>query len=335
MMDKQAGALLHELEADGLADDTIVFFYADHGSGMPRSKRWLYNSGLHVPLIVYIPERWRGLATDDYQAGGTSNRLVSFVDFAPTLLSLCGVTPPAEYQGRAFLGASATTPREYVFGARGRMDERIDMSRSVSDGRFVYIRNYFPHRPQGQYLQYMFQTPTTRVWKQEFDDGELNAAQSRFWLPKECEELYDLHSDPDEIANLAYLPAYREKRDELRTALVEQIAAIRDVGFIPEGPRMRWAETAGGSPYDFARQSDVYAAKVWHSVAVQATDPDSPERNDFADAGHYAPLQDVALYWAATGALARGEPGVTRFHAELRSLLDGELASQAGPSSQI
>ncbi|MBL8851148.1 MAG: sulfatase, partial [Planctomycetaceae bacterium] len=321
MMDTQAGQLLHDLAADGLADDTIVFFFSDHGSGMPRSKRWLYDSGLHVPLIVHIPKRWRHLATEDYQAGGTSSRLVSFVDFAPTLLNLCGVTAPGEYQGQAFLGPQAAEPRSYVFGARGRMDERIDMSRSVSDGRYVYIRNYLPHRPQGQYLEYMFQTPTTRVWKQMFDDGQLNEAQSRFWTPKDCEELYDLQSDPDEVANLAGSSAHSGKLDELRTALVEQIATIRDVGFLPEEPRVRWSAVAGGSAYDLVRQEDFYAAQAWHSVAVFATDPSSPERNYFDDAAAYLPLQEIALYWAATGALARGEPGVQKFQAELRSVL--------------
>lgn len=335
MLDKQVGDLLEELEADGLADDTIVFFYADHGSGMPRSKRWLYDSGLHVPLIVYIPDRWRHLASDDYQPGGASSRLVSFVDFAPTLLSLCGVTVPDAYQGQAFLGAAAGTPRQYVFGARSRMDERIDMSRCVSDGRFVYIRNYLPHRPQGQYLNYMFQTPTTRVWKQMFDAGELNAAQSRFWRPKECEELYDLQNDPDEVDNLAYSEAHHEKRDELRDALVAHITEIKDVGFIPEGPRLRWAQAADGSPYDFARQDEIYSPRASHFVAVQATDPSSPERDYFAMAERYFPLEDVALYWACTGALSRGPQRVAEFHNQLRSVLDGELARDASPTTQI
>lgn len=333
MMDRQAGDLLKELESDGLKDDTIVFFFSDHGSGMPRSKRWLYDSGLHVPLLVCIPERWRRLAPDDYQSGGTSSRLVSFVDFAPTILSLCGVEIPAAYQGSAFLGAAAKKPRRYVFGARGRMDERIDMSRSASDGRYVYIRNYLPHRPQGQYLQYMFQTPTTRVWKQMFDAGELNAAQSRFWQPKECEELYDLASDPDEITNLTGSSEHAAKLDELRTALLEQIAAIRDVGFIPEEARRRLS--GDDSIYDFVREQDLYSAQMWHAVAVNATDPGSAEWNYFIDAEHDLPLEDVALYWAATGALARGEAGVRKFRDELRSVLNGELSHAASATTRI
>jgi uncharacterized sulfatase len=335
MMDRQAGALLKDLKADGLADDTIVFFFSDHGSGMPRSKRWLYDSGLHVPLLVFIPERWRQLATSDYSAGGTSPRLVSFVDFAPTILSLCGVYVPQEYQGEAFLGPTAGSPRQYVFGARGRMDERIDMSRSVSDGRYVYIRNYFPHRPQGQYLEYMFQTPTTRVWKQMFDAGELNFAQSRFWQRKECEELYDLQSDPDEITNLAGSAEHLDTFESLRSALAHHIRTVRDVGFIPEEPRTRLAAATGGSPYEYFSREQIYSAQSWHLVAVLATDPAVPERDHFADAPAFELLEDVALYWAATGALAHGQSGVKKFHSQLRSVLDGNLSDHASATTRI
>ncbi|MBL8849726.1 MAG: hypothetical protein JNG89_08575, partial [Planctomycetaceae bacterium] len=141
--------------------------------------------------------------------------------------------------------------------------------------------------------------------------------------------------DPDEVANLAGSSAHSGKLDELRTALVEQIATIRDVGFLPEEPRVRWSAVAGGSAYDLVRQEDFYAAQAWHSVAVFATDPSSPERNYFDDAEAYLPLEEIALYWAATGALARGEPGVQKFQAELRSVLDGELSRQAGPTARI
>src|SRR5262245_50768310 len=143
-MDAQAGQLLRELAEAGLADDTIVFYYADHGSGMPRNKRTACDSGLHVPFIGYFPLKWRHLAPPDYAPGGVSDRLISFVDLAPTLLSLAGVRPPAELQGRAFLGPFAAPPREYVHGFRGRMDERIDCVRSVRDRRYVYVRNYMP-----------------------------------------------------------------------------------------------------------------------------------------------------------------------------------------------
>ena len=145
--DADAGLRLKELADAGLAEETIVFYFADHGSGMPRNKRWPCNSGLQVPLVVHIPEKYRDLRPADYVPGGTSNRLVSFVDFAPTLLSLAGVKPPGWMQGHAFLGKHTTAPQPFLYGFRGRMDERYDLVRSATDGRYVYVRQYLPqHR---------------------------------------------------------------------------------------------------------------------------------------------------------------------------------------------
>src|SRR5262249_29946600 len=226
--DADAGARLKELEQDGLADDTIVFYWADHGSGMPRSKRWPCDSGLHVPLVVYIPPKWKALAPKDYTAGGKSERLVSFVDFAPTVLSLARIEPPSWLHGHAFLGKHAAAPQPFIYGFRGRMDERYDLVRSVTDGRYVYIRNYLPHLIYGQHVAYMFETPTTRVWKKLHDEGKLNAAQDHFWKPKPAEELYDLQRDPDEVNNLAAAPEHQETLRKLRQAQQGLAARVRD-----------------------------------------------------------------------------------------------------------
>ena len=139
--DADAGMHLKELAADGLADDTIVFYFADHGSGMPRNKRSACNSGLRVPMVVYIPEKFKHLAPPEYKAGGKSDRLVSFVDLAPTILTLAGIEVPAWMHGHAFLGREPAK-QPFVYGFRGRMDERPDLVRSVFDGRYVYVRNY-------------------------------------------------------------------------------------------------------------------------------------------------------------------------------------------------
>ena len=179
-MDKMVGDKLKLIEEQGLADDTIIFYYGDHGSGMPRSKRWPYFSGINVPLIIHVPEKWKHLASSDYKAGGKSNRRVGFIDLAPTLLSIAGKKPPVHMQGHAFMGKHETKAQEYGYGFRGRMDERYDMVRSVVGEKFIYIRNYMPHKPYGQHVSYMFETPTTQVWKRMFDEGKLNEAQSHF-----------------------------------------------------------------------------------------------------------------------------------------------------------
>jgi arylsulfatase A-like enzyme len=313
--DADAGKILAQLDADGLADDTIIFYFGDHGSGMPRSKRWLYNSGLHVPLVVFIPDKFKALRPPDYQAGSKSERLISFVDFPPTLLSLVGVKPPDWMQGRAFLGQFIAPPNEFLHGFRGRMDERYDLLRSVTDGRYVYIRNYMPHLIYGQHLDYMWQTPTTRVWEQMHKDGKLTAAQDIFWNRKAPEELYDLQTDPGEVKNLAASPAHVDIKVKLRKAQQGHALEICDVGFIPEGERV--LRSQGGSPYDFghnkaryplahiletAELASMLAPDVLPALKKAMSDPDSAVR-----------------YWGVLGVLMRGQSAVEAARAELRT----------------
>ncbi|XZE34686.1 sulfatase family protein [Pirellulaceae bacterium SH501] len=233
-MDRQVGKVLDELEADGLSDSTIVFYFGDHGSGMPRGKRWLYQSGLHVPMIVHVPEKLRQTAGESYRSNSTSNRLVSFVDLVPTVLALAGAPIPDYLEGKPFLGNSLPDAPKFAFGFRDRMDERIDMSRAVRNDRYLYIKNFMPFRPQGTYLTYMFQTPTTQVWKKAFEEGRLNEAQSFFWKPKPSEELYDLESDPYQIKNLAGSSELEGIQTELRAQLREHMIRTQDKGVLPE-----------------------------------------------------------------------------------------------------
>jgi len=316
--DSDAARVLAELEADGLLEDTIIFHYADHGSGMPRNKRWAYNAGLQVPLVVVIPEKFRHLRPPEYQAGGVSDRLVGFVDFAPTLLNLLGMKPPAWMQGRAFLGPDLPPAAKFLHGYRARMDERIDLTRSVTDGRHVYIRNFMPHRPQGQYLDYMFQTPTTRVWRRLFDEGKLNAAQAAFWQPKPPEELYDLENDPDEVRNLADSPAHRSVLKTLREELRRHAHEIRDVSFLPEGEMHR--RSAGGSPYDMAREPGRYPFERVFATAERASSL-KPEATPKLLAA-LADADAAVRWWAAQGFLMRGPGAVRPVQAELRRALE-------------
>jgi uncharacterized sulfatase len=315
--DADAGKILKQLDEDGLAGDTIVFYYADHGSGMPRSKRWPYNSGLQVPLVVYFPEKFRDLAPPEYQAGGKSDRLVSFADFAPTLLSLAGIKPPEWMQGHAFLGRYQQPPQPYIYGFRGRMDERYDMIRTATDGRFVYIRNYMPHKIYGQHVAYMFETPTTQVWKRLHDEGKLTAAQDTFWNTKPPEELYDLHSDPDEVNNLADSSEHQEILKKLRGAQQDLARKIRDVGFLPEGEIH--SRSAGASPYDMARDNGKYPFQRIFETAELASmlrpDALTALRKALSD-------EDSAVrYWAALGILMRAPAAVEIAQQDLRASL--------------
>ena len=300
-MDAQAGDVLQQLADEGLADDTIIFYYADHGSGMPRNKRWPYNSGLHVPLIVHVPEKFAHLRPPEYEAGAKTDRLVGFIDLAPTLLSLVGIEPPAYMQGGAFMGKYAAEPSEFLFGFRGRMDERYDMVRSVRDKRYVYIRNYMPQRIYGQYLNYMFQTPTTQVWHRMFHAGQLDEQQSYFWQEKPTEELYDLNSDPDEVNNLATSKGHTEILARLRAAHRDWVFRVRDVGFLPEAEIH--ARAAYSTPYTVGHDSNGFDLERIFAAAQLASRrkvDDVPELLSLLDD------QDNAVrYWAALGLLNR------------------------------
>jgi hypothetical protein len=315
-MDATAGRYLAELDAAGLTDSTMVMYFGDHGAGLPRSKRFPYNSGLQVPLIVYVPAKFRQLGPPESAKGGSvSDRLVSFVDLAPTLLSLAGVRAPEWMQGHAFMGPFSTPAPEFLFGFRGRMDERYDLVRSVRDQRYVYLRNFMPHRPHGQYVAYLFQTPSMAAWKRLYDSGKLQPPHAYFWEPKASEELYDLQNDPQETRNLATLAAHREILERMRSALDRHERDTRDVGFLPEYELHRYPDTTvyerrlDPARYDFER---IYAA------AQRATDRSvdyAQVRSSLADAN------PIVRYWAATGALVRGKAAVGTAVADLEKLL--------------
>ena len=315
--DAIAGEHLKELADAGLAEETIVFYFADHGSGMPRDKRWPGNSGLQVPMVVYFPPKWRHLAPKEYSAGGKSDRLVCFADLAPTLLSLAGIAPPEWMQGQAFAGPHQSAPPRFVHGFRGRMDESYDFIRSATDGRFVYLRNYLPHLSHGQHVDTQFQTPTTVVWRKRFDEGKATPAQATFWQePKAPEELYDLQTDPDEVRNLAGDPAHRATLETLRAAQQAHARKIRDVGFLPEGEIHGRAK--GAAPYDVGHDDRRYPFERIFAMAELASSLRSDAlpklREGFGDA------DSAVRYWSALGHLMRGEKAVRDAAAGLRKL---------------
>ncbi|MBN2474482.1 MAG: sulfatase-like hydrolase/transferase [Pirellulales bacterium] len=319
-MDAQAGRVLKQLEEDGLSDETIVFYYGDHGPGMPRSKRWPYNSGLHVPMIVSIPEKFKHLAPEGYAPGAKSDRLVGFIDLAPTVLSLAGIRPPEHMQGHAFLGQYEASEQPYAYGFRGRMDERYDMVRVARDKRYVYIRNYMPHKIYGQYIAYMFQTPTTQVWKRLYDQGKLAPPRTFFWQPKPAEELYDLQNDPDEVHNLAGSPEHQATLRRLRKAQQDLALKIRDVGFLPEGEIHERAE--GSTPYQMGHDDRQYPIKRIMAVAELASSLKPGVLDELVAAMQG---EDSAVrYWGAMGILMRGNKAVEGARPTLHKALNDD-----------
>ncbi len=231
-MDDQVGEVIRQLKEDGLYDNTIIFFYSDHGDGLPYAKRELYDRGLRVPLLIKAP----------FLQGGTQNEeLVSFVDFGPTLLSLAGVPIPKTMQGQAFLGSQrAKTPRPYIYAGRDRMDSEYDRVRAVSDGRYKYIRNYMPEKPNYQNIRFRLQNPLMPHLLKLHQEGKLNENQARWFAQsKPGEELYDTQTDPYEFKNLASDPAFSKKLAELRKAHEAWIEDYRDLGAVNEMEMVR------------------------------------------------------------------------------------------------
>lgn len=292
-MDHQVAAILQELEQDGLAENTIVMFFGDHGPGLPRAKQFLYDCSTRVPLIVSCPPRWRHLLQAG--PGAADDQLVSLVDLAPTVLRLVGLAPPAAMQGRVFLGPTAS-PREYVYGIRDRMDERYDLNRSVSDGRFRYHRNYRPDLPHFPGLTYMDLLATSREFRRLGENGQLTGGLALFMAPEQpLEELYDLQADPDELHNVATDPAYAAELRRFRAAHFAWVAETRDTGLIPE--QMLQDLAAGSSAYEYA-QSEAYQLDRCMAVARLME-----EGNTAVSALERALVDDYApvRYWAAVG----------------------------------
>ncbi len=319
-MDALVGERLAELEAAGRLEDTIVFYWGDHGPGLPRGKRTALQTGLHVPLIVSIPGRYRHLAPADYEPGGRTDRLVGFIDFAPTMLSLAGIEPPAHLQGRAFLGVHEAPPNEFLFGFADRMDERYDLVRSVRGPRYLYARNFLVDRPYGQHVAYQMETPTTRVWKRLFDEGALDETQAAFWREKPSEELYDLENDPDLVRNLASLPEHAAERERLAAALRRQLLTIRDLGFLPEAEMHRRAAAMAVTPWAWGQGA--YQVERVLAAAEFASDRSQSERAAVVRLLRMLGDPDSAVRsWAAIGLRTRGEEAVRSARAELRAAL--------------
>jgi len=243
-MDAWAGAKIQEVKEAGEWENTIVIYWSDHGVGLPRAKRWLYDSGTKIPLIAHVPEKFQKRV--DFEPGTVDDRLINSVDFAPTVLALGGLDSPDYMHGQSF--AKNSTPRKYVYGARDRMDERYDIIRAVRDKRFRYIRNFEPLKPYYQYMNTPEKGATMMEIRKAEKAGTLSGALAQFSAEaKPVHELYDLDNDPHEINNLANSPEHAAKLDEMIEALTEWQLEIGDLGLMPESEITERVKEAGST----------------------------------------------------------------------------------------
>lgn len=235
-VDQQIGRVVDQLVKDGLLENTFVFYFGDHGGVLPRGKGYAYESGLHVPLVVRIPTRWRHLV--DAKPGSRISGFVSFVDFGPTLLRLAGIEVPAGVDGRPFLGKGVTldelNSRDEAFGYADRFDEKCDLVRSLRKGRFKYLRSYQPFNFDGLQNNYRYRMLAYAEWRRLFRQGKLSPIQRQFFEPRAPEALYDLEKDPHETINLAGEKQYATVLSDLRGRLSAKVKAIADLSMFPE-----------------------------------------------------------------------------------------------------
>ncbi|HLN56643.1 MAG TPA: sulfatase-like hydrolase/transferase [Bacteroidales bacterium] len=234
-LDSVVGSLVAELEKEGELENTIIFFWGDHGDGLPRGKRWLYDSGLNIPLIIRFPGK--------ANAGTTNNRLISSIDFGPTVLSLAGIPVPAHMQGRPFLGDQTGEERDAVFAARDRVDESYDMIRSVRTKNYLYVRNYYPNEPFSIWVPYLSKMPIYQEMLRLDAEGKLTGDQkSWFTYTRPPEELYDVKNDPYQLKNLVNDPSLGKVLKDMRKRHEEWTRETGDLGHMnePEMINMMW-----------------------------------------------------------------------------------------------
>ncbi len=261
LVDDLVGKMIADLQKDGLLEDTFIFYFGDHGGVLPRSKGYLYESGLHVPLVVRVPDKWKHLV--NFPLGTRVDGFVSFIDFGPTLLHLAGIKVPEYMDGTPILGPDLTlenlNKRDETFGYADRFDEKYDLCRSLRKGRYKYIRNYQAYYPDALQNNYRYIMLAYEEWRTLYKSGKLNSVQKQFFQRKAAEALYDLELDPHETKNLASDPQYATVLKDLRGKLVERVKSLPDLSFYPETVLV---EKAVANPIAFGNEHKAEIAKL-------------------------------------------------------------------------
>ena len=305
-MDGQVGAVVEELTKDGLLEDTFIFYFGDHGGVLPRGKGYSYESGLHVPLIVRVPENWQHLI--DREPGSHVNGFVNFVDFGPTVLNLAGVKVPAQVDGNPFLGPGVkreeVDARDEAFGYADRFDEKYDFVRTLRKRRFKYIRNFQPFNFDGLQNNYRYNMLAYQEWRTLYESGQLNAMQSQFFEARPAEQLFDIESDPYETQNLANDPKFADTLLDLRERLTNRVKNMPDLSLSPESVL---AAEAFQNPVKFGQKHKTQIAKLV-DVANLSLQPISDARQAIESA--LESDDDMTRYWglivcSSHGAAAR------------------------------
>lgn len=315
--DSRLKKILDDLEKDGLAEDTIVVYTSDHGGAVGRSKRFLYDSGTHAAHIVRIPEKYKHLRPAEVP-GTRIDELVSFLDITKTWLAITNSEIPPEMQGCVYLGPKTEPVRDYVHMARNRMDECPDMQRALRDKRYLYIRNFEPFRPNGQYLEYLWKAPSMKAWHKYHLAGKTDAVTGAFFRPKPVEQLFDCEADPDNVVNLANDPAQAERLVRMREELARKQLELYDCGYLPEGTLMDRAQANKMTIYELIRTPGLYDQQGYMKAADLAN---FAQEKDLPKLIQLLRSDDEAYrYWGVIGCIGLGKQAATP---EVLDLMNG------------
>jgi len=305
-MDSAIGASLAKLEELGLAENTIVIHNSDHGGVLPRSKRYLFGSGIHCPLIIRIPEKFKHLWPAQ-KPGMKVDRIVSFVDMPKTWLSITNSKVPGYMQGNVFLGPKTEKEKEFHFAFRGRMDERNENARAVCDKQFLYIRNYMPYTPWMQHLNYLWKMAATQAWEKQVKEGKASEVEARFFKPKGfTEEFYDMHKDPDNVDNLIDNPEYSQIIGRMRGGLRSWQEQIFDAGLMPEAEVVKRATANNTTIYEMVRNPKLYNVSALLDAADLAL---AKEQGNLPKLKKLLKSSDCGLrYWGIVGCFLLNDP---------------------------
>ncbi len=330
LTDKKIGELLGRLENDNLLDSTIVFFYADHGEGMPRGKTNGINFGYRVPFVIWFPEMYKHLSPWG-TAGVVTDELIDFEDLAPTLISLAGGEIPDYLKGRVLLGEGRDEPVGHLLLSSDRSDNGIDMIRTITDGRFIYSRNFMPWMPEARYIRYMEIGDIKQVMRKELAEGKLNPLQKSLFEPRPAEFLFDIENDLWETKNLVGKQEYKQVLEKMRKQLDTEIMQSKDIMFLPEYEIGLISKT--GSPYEFRMDETRYPLKeIYAAASLSGKRGNETAKQQVKLLGNQ---NNIVRYWAAIGLRCQDAGTLQPFQKEIIEAMNDKYPPVAVTAAAI
>lgn len=312
LTDNKIGKLLERLDKDRLTDSTIIFFYADHGEGIPRGKTNGINMGYRVPFVIWFPPMYRHLSPWG-ESGMVTDELIDFEDLAPTLISLAGGALPDYLKGRVLMGRNRSKPVDHLILSSDRSDNGIDMIRSVTDGRYLYSRNYLPYMPEARYIRYMEIGDIKQQMRHDLADNKLTPLQASLFAPRPAEFLYDIKNDIWETKNLIDAPSHSARARQMRKQLAEAVMKSRDVLFLPEYEISQLSKNT--TPYAFRLDNRNYPLKEIFAAASLSGQRSAEVANKQIQL--LKSTNKIVRYWAATGLRSQDRAILIPLKAEL------------------